>query len=93
MDDQRVWKEVENSFWEFEDVLWEKVSNKRKMSQANQVLIAMFKPPFLTIMGKLTYIIILWQAICDHLEKKEHCTGTLFSPGTVTKGGSMRGSQ
>lgn len=63
------------------------------MPQAIKVLIAKFKPPFLTIMGKLTYIIILWQAICNHLEKKEHSTCTLFTPGIVIVGGTTRSCQ
>lgn len=54
------------------------------MPQANKALIAKFKPPFLTIRGKLTYIIIVWQAICDHLEEKEYSTCPLFTTGTVT---------
>lgn len=44
-------------------------------------------------MGKLTYIITLWQAICDHLEEKKHSTCTLFTPGTVTIRGTMRNRQ
>lgn len=60
------------------------------MPQAIKVLIEKFKPPFLTIMGRRTYIIILWQAICDHLEEKEHSIYILFTPGTVTTGGTMR---
>ena len=57
------------------------------MPQANKVLIAKFKPPFLTIREKLTHIIIAWQAICDHLEEKEHSGCPLFTsgPGTVRK--------
>lgn len=54
------------------------------MPQANKVLIAKFKPPFLTIREKLTHIIIVWQAICDHLEEKEHSSCPLFAAGTVT---------
>lgn len=41
-------------------------------------------------MGKLTYIITLWQAICDYLEEKEHSTCTFFIPGTVRIRGTMR---
>lgn len=63
------------------------------MPQGNKVLIVKFKPPFLTIRGKLTYIIILWQAICDHLEEKEHSTCPLFTPGTVTIRDTMRNRQ
>lgn len=61
-----------------------------KMPEAIKVLIAKFKPPFLTIMGKLTYITILWQAICDHLGKKEHSACILFIPGIVIIGGTKR---
>lgn len=63
------------------------------MLQANKELIAKFKPPFLTIMGKFTYIITLWQAICDHLEEKEHSTCALFTPGTVRIRDTMRNRQ
>jgi hypothetical protein len=62
------------------------------MPQANKVLITVFELPFLTIMGKLTYIIILWQAICGHLEEK----GILlihYFPGTVTIRGTMQSCQ
>lgn len=44
-------------------------------------------------MGKPTYIITLWQAICDHLEEKKHSPCTLFTPGTVTIGGTMKNRQ
>lgn len=70
-----------------------KGSNRVKCPQANKVLIAQFKPPSLTIMGKFTYIIIPWQAICDLLEKTEHSTCTLVSPGTAAIGGTMRNCQ
>lgn len=85
--------ERKNSFWEDEDVLRKDRFQQSKMPQANEVLIAKFKPPFLTIRGKLTCIIILWQAICDHLEEKELSTYPLFTPGTVTISSTMRNLQ
>lgn len=59
------------------------------MPQA-KVLIVKFKLPSQTIMGKPTYIILLWQVICSHLEKKEHSTCTVFTSGTETLRGIMR---